>query len=76
MVGLYTDCVRHNEIMPTGLVRVNLNSKICKKKSQGAHFLLVLSDGLLIFTTSNLAAWRPAELQVLKHLHHFACSDF
>lgn len=62
--------------MPTGKVRVNLNSKIYKKKSQGAHFLLVLSDVLVIFTTSNLAAWRPADLQVLQHPPHSACSTF
>lgn len=66
-----------NEIMPTGIVRVNLNSKIySEKKSQGAHFLLVLSDMLVIFTNSNLAAWIPAGLQVLQHPPHFACSAF
>lgn len=65
-----------DKIMPTGRVRVNLNSEIYRKKSQGTHFLLVLSNVLVIFTTSNLAAWRPAELQVLQHPTHFACSAF
>lgn len=57
-------------------MRVNLNSKIYKKKSQGAHFVLVISDVLVIFTTSNLGAWRPAGLQVLQHPPHFAYSAF
>lgn len=37
-----------DKLMPAGTVRVVLNSKNYQKKSQGAHFLLVLSDVLLI----------------------------
>lgn len=37
-----------DKLMPAGTVRVVLNSKNYKTKSQGAHFLLVLSDVLLI----------------------------
>lgn len=61
-----------NKIMPAGIVRAILSSENYKTEMPRGKF----PSGPFWFTTSNLAAWRPAELQVLQHPTHSACSTF
>lgn len=63
---------------PTGILWVILNSQNYLKKKKKAKGTFPSGPFWCVtdFAASNLAAWRPAELQVVLHPTHSACNTF